>query len=243
MEPDVLIKSNLAEIRRKISRVCLRCDREPTEVRLIGASKLQPILHLITAAQEGLCAFGENYVQELRQKQEKMTQEYPDFFRQVEWHFIGRLQRRKVRQLVGHVGWIHSLDGIELAKEIERRAAEQGLSQRVLIQVHQGEEISKGGITPAALPQLVKACLDLPHLRVVGLMTLPPYQEDIERVRPDFRQLKQLRDAINREAVYKEPLTELSMGMSHDYEVAIEEGATMVRIGTALFGQRHDAKE
>ena len=167
-----------------------------------------------------------------------MRREYPQYLRQIEWHYIGRLQRRKIRQLVGHVDWIHSLDTIELAKEIDRRAAEQGLVQKTLIQVHQGHEGGKGGVIPEELPQLIKSCLDLPHVQLLGLMTLPPYQEHADAVRPHFAQLRELRDAINREAVYKEPLMQLSMGMSHDYEIAIEEGATMVRIGTALFGNR-----
>lgn len=232
------ISIRLQLIRQRIQDTCRHCGRNVADIRLIGASKQQPMNRLISAIQEGLCTFGENYVQELLTKQEVMTQQYPQSIRQIEWHFIGRLQRRKVRQLIGHVEWIHSMDRIELAQEIERRAAERGLVQKTLIQVHLGPEASKGGIIPDELPQLVKSCADLAHIRVMGLMALPPYQENADATRPHFIQLRQLRDAINREAVYKEPLTELSMGMSHDYTVAVEEGATMVRIGTALFGER-----
>lgn len=237
------IHLRLQRIRQCIQETCVRCGRHTEDIRLIGVSKLQTLPLLVSAIQEGLFAFGENYCQELLNKQEIMTREYLQYARQIEWHYIGRLQRRKVRLLIGRVDWIHSLDRIELAQEIDRRAAERGLVQKTLIQVHQGQEASKGGIIPEDVPQLLKACLDLPHLQVCGLMTLPPYEESSNAVRPYFRQLKQLRDAINEEAVYKRSLRELSMGMSHDYETAIEEGATMVRIGTALFGERRDTQK
>ncbi len=216
-----------------IRRCCLNCGRDASEVVVIGASKRQPPNRIQGLIQEGLTDLGENYVQELIDKQAAL-----ESHRDIHWHFIGHLQRKKVRQIIGRVDWIHSVDRIELAQEINHRAAQEGTHSNILIQIHTGTEASKGGVPPEEAASLIRACNTFEHVHIGGLMTLPPYFDDTEQVRPFFSQVRELRDAINQQAVYKQPLRELSMGMSHDYQVAIEEGATMIRIGTLLFGPR-----
>jgi len=224
----------LKQIRQMILETCQQCGRNPDAITLIGASKAQNIERIQELVEQGLEDLGENYVQELLQKQTALAA----LGSRLRWHFIGRLQRRKIRQIIDKVTCIHSLDRLELAQEIDRRAAEQGLQCRALIQVNVGEEASKGGLLPNEVIPFIEACYDLAHLDLVGLMTLPPFHEEAENSRPYLRQLRELRDAINKAAVYKQPLRELSMGMSHDYRIAIEEGATMIRLGTLLFGPR-----
>ncbi len=219
----------LQAIRKRIVTACERVDRNPTEIILIGASKYQPIEKMAALAQAGLHDFGENYWQELKTKREALTEP-------VRWHFIGSIQRRKAKYLAGSDILIHSLDNLEVATELDHRTS--NVITRALVQVNLAGEGSKGGLPPEAVQEFLQSCTPLPHLQIEGLMTLPPYSEDPEAVRPHFQRLRQLMDEMNRLSVYKNPLTVLSMGMSHDFEIAIEEGATMVRIGTALFGER-----
>jgi pyridoxal phosphate enzyme (YggS family) len=175
--------------------------------------------------------FGESYVQECVAKIDEVSTE-------VEWHFIGALQTNKVKYLRGKVAMIHSVDRLSLAKEIDRQWGKDDACVDILLQVNLGEEESKGGTTDEALIDLVQKVAPLPHLRIVGLMALPPWRADPEEVRPYFRQLRNLAETVNALKLPSVTMQELSMGMSHDFEVAVEEGSTMVRIGTAIFGAR-----
>lgn len=234
----VHMNSSLTDVHQCIRKICQQCGRDPEAITLIGASKHQSIEKIHELARLGLQDFGENYVQELLEKQKTLQERDPQHASRIRWHFIGVLQRRKVKQIIDKVDWIHSLDRLEVAHEIERRAALRDINCQVLIQINLGDEASKSGLAPDDLMEFMSALKPFSHIHIGGLMTMPPYFENCEEVRPFFKQLRELRDAINKLAVYKKPLRELSMGMSHDYTVAIEEGATMVRIGTALFGER-----
>lgn len=182
----------------------------------------------------GVTDIGENYAQEfLRKRKECAAAGAPG----ARWHFIGHLQRRKARDVVGQAHLIHSLDSIELANKINEVSREKNIVQECLLEINIGAEDSKSGIAETDLGRFLRQLPPLTHLRVTGLMILPPFRENPEETRPFFKRLKELRDKVNAEAIYS-PLTELSMGMSHDFEVAIEEGATLIRVGTALFGER-----
>jgi len=225
------LQANLDAIRQRIAATCSSCGRDPKTVRLVAVSKLQPAAAIREAAAAGQQLFGENYVQELLAKQEELSAP-------VQWHFIGALQSNKVKYLQGKVELIHSVDRFSLAQEISRQWGKAGEVANILIEVHLGDETSKAGVATAEAEALVRQIAALPHLRIRGLMALPPYCDEPEEVRPYFRQLRQLAQqlaALNLPAVTME---ELSMGMSHDFTVAIEEGATLVRVGTAIFGAR-----
>jgi len=183
------------------------------------------------AAQGGQRLFGENYVQELVTK----AAEVPET---VEWHFIGALQSNKVRHIAGLVSLIHSVDRPSLAEEISRQWGKLGMSADVLIQVNISRESTKSGTSAAELIKLVRSVAELPHLRIRGLMTMPPFFDDPEGARPFFRELRRLSGEIAAEEIPGVAMTELSMGMSGDFEVAVEEGATLVRVGSAIFGER-----
>lgn len=225
------LQANLDAIRRQISAACARCGRDPGSVQLVAVSKLQPAAAVSAVAAAGQRIFGENYVQELLAKQDEVGAG-------VEWHFIGALQSNKVKYLAGRVGLIHSVDRLSLAREISRQWGKLQQSADILIEVHLGEETSKAGVAPAATAELVRQIAALPHLRIRGLMALPPYCDDPEAVRPYFRQLRQLAQELAALQLPGVTMEELSMGMSHDFTVAIEEGATLVRVGTAIFGPR-----
>ncbi len=237
------IQENLERIRQKIDAACRRAGRSPAEVTLVGVAKGQSIERIAEAVTAGLTDIGENYAQEflkhvgalLAGPSHGAHQGAP---LQPRWHFVGHLQRNKVKQVIGPVGLIHSLDSLELANEIERHSAGLEKSQPVLIEVNLGGEKTKSGIDPNAVGPSVIALNDRLHLSLKGLMGIPPWGTDPEESRPFFRKLRQILDEINRQRLYKEPLTELSIGMTSDFEIAIEEGATLVRIGTGLFGVR-----
>ena len=220
----------LEYVLERIERACSKAGRDPKEVRLLGASKTVPSERIRRFYECGLKTFGENRVQEFLKKYEELS-DLP-----IDWHFIGRLQTNKVKYLMGKVSLIHSLDRESLADEIEKRAKKAGIVQEVLIEVNVGGEETKGGVEPEDLRALLEYALSKENLRVLGLMTIPPYLEDPEEVRPFFAKLRELRDRIEEE--FGLELPHLSMGMSHDFEVAIEEGATIVRVGTLLFGER-----
>lgn len=202
----------------------------PPHVTLIAVTKGQSNKKIEEAWQAGQRDFGENYAQELLEHVGAALQE-------TKWHFIGHLQRNKVKQIIGKVALIHSVDSLRLAEEINHQAAKLGKIQPILIEVNLGEA-TKSGIALAELDPLVRALSPLTHLELTGLMGMPPPASDPEAARPHFKHLREIRDAINNKRVYKLPLTELSMGMTHDYQVAIEEGSTLVRIGTGIFGNR-----
>lgn len=232
------IDERIQNIRLRIQAALERAGRPSHAARLIGVSKKQAVEKVLLAIQGGLMDFGENYVQEWQEKNRTILEKCPELSSKVHWHFIGHLQSNKAKDIVGKVDFIHTLDRMKLARKVSETAREAGLSQKVLIEVNLGGESTKSGYTPEDLIQALTQLATLPNLEWKGLMAIPPPTEDPEEARPYFRQLKSLLDECNQSGVLKEPLTELSMGMSHDFEVAIEEGATMVRIGTALFGPR-----
>ena len=225
------LSANLKKIRSQIYAAALSAGREPAAVRLIAVSKTKPASMVDEAAAAGQLLFGENYVQEFTVK--AMEVGYP-----VEWHFIGHLQSNKVKFIAGLVAMIHSVDRLSLAEEIDRQWQRIGKVCDILIQVNVSGEATKSGTTSAEAEALVRQVALLPNVRICGLMTMPPFFDDPEEARPYFHELKLLAEEIESLAIPSASMQELSMGMSGDFEVAIEEGATLVRIGSALFGSR-----
>jgi len=225
------ITANLAEIHNRIERACQKSGRNPVEVRLVAVSKVKPAEQVEEAFHAGQKLFGESYVQEFRDKE-------PLVGSPVQWHFIGGLQSNKVKYLRGKVVMIHSVDRLSLANEIDRQWGKIDGSVEILLQVNVGDEASKSGCAPEDLENLVRSVAPLSNLRIKGLMCLPPHSDDPEQVRPFFRQLRKLAEQINKLHLPGIEMMELSMGMSGDFEVAVEEGATLVRVGTAIFGAR-----
>ena len=224
------IAENLVAIRKRIAVAARLAGRDPETVRLVAVSKTKPAQAIAQARECGQVVFGENYVQELVAK----AAELPG----VSWHFIGNLQSNKVRQIAGLVDMIHSVDRISLAREIDRQWGELGKTCDILIQVNISREATKGGTSCAELLQLVREVAELPHLRVKGLMTMPPFFDDPEAARPYFKALRELAGEVAAAGIAGVEMHELSMGMSGDFEAAIAEGATLVRVGSALFGER-----
>jgi PLP dependent protein len=225
------IARNLQQIRQRIAAAAQAAGRDPASVRLVAVSKTKPAAAVEEAALAGQLLFGENYVQELTTKVAQVRAP-------VEWHFIGHLQGNKVRQLAGQVTLIHALDRLSLAEEIDRQWGRLGQSCAVLIQVNIAAEVTKSGTTASQVTELVRAVAKLPHIRIQGLMTMPPFFDDPDAARPYFRELRLLLEEIEKLAIPGVSMEELSMGMSGDFEVAIEEGATLVRVGSAIFGSR-----
>lgn len=225
------IAANIAKINSRIEHACRKVNRQPEEVRLIAVSKIKPAELIEDAYNAGQKLFGESYVQEFRDKS-------PLVAAPVEWHFIGGLQSNKVKYLRGQVAMIHSVDRLSLAEEINRQWGKIDQTIAITLQVNVGEEATKSGCTPGNLDDLVKNVARLPHIKICGLMCLPPHSDDPEQVRPYFRQLRELSNQVAQLGLPNVEMKELSMGMSGDFEVAIEEGATLVRIGTAIFGAR-----
>jgi pyridoxal phosphate enzyme (YggS family) len=223
------IAERLRSVREGIAAAARRAGRDPESVSLVAVTKTKPASAIRAAYAAGQRIFGENYVQELVTKAHALA-DLPD----LEWHFIGKLQRNKAKDVLRVGAVIETVDRLELAEELERRAAAEGRTVKVLLEVHLGDEASKSGASPAALGALVAGVAALPHLALRGLMTIPPPTEDEAEARRHFAALRALRDAHGGAAV----LPELSMGMSSDYPFAIAEGATLVRVGTAIFGAR-----
>ncbi|WP_437952488.1 YggS family pyridoxal phosphate-dependent enzyme [Sorangium sp. So ce296] len=223
------IAPRLEEVRRRIASATARAGRAPGEVRLIAVSKGKPAEAIRAAYAAGQRDFGENYAQELVEKAEALAD-----LDGIVWHAIGQLQRNKAKVVARVAQVVHSVDRDELAVELDRRAAALGRTLDVLLEVNVGGEASKGGCAPGDLAPLVAAVARCAHLRPIGLMTIAPFLEDPADVLPFFAQLRALRDAHGGHEV----LPELSMGMSHDFEAAVAEGATLVRVGTAIFGAR-----
>jgi hypothetical protein len=229
------VAENLGRIKEKIRAAALRVGRSPEAVKLLGVTKTVSVARVREGVTAGVEVLGENYVQEAREKVEALA-DLP-----VSWHFIGHLQSNKARVAAELFDCIQSLDRESLAKELDRQANRLGRVLPVLIQVNVGDEESKSGVGPDRLMDLFHRVRQMDGLAVRGLMALPPYLDDPEEVRPYFRSLKGLLERLRGESSRPEDLVELSMGMSHDFEVAVEEGATLVRIGTALFGVRPGA--
>jgi pyridoxal phosphate enzyme (YggS family) len=226
---DIELAGNLSRVREAMQAAAVRAGRDPLAARLVPASKKVSPEVLRLAYDAGLRVFGENRVQEAKAKQ-------PLLPANTEWQFIGGLQKNKVREAVRLFSLIHSVDSVELAREIDRRAREAGKVQRILIEVNVGGESSKHGAAPAAVDALADAVFACGNLELQGFMTVAPFFEEVEKARPFFRQLRVVRDDLEQRTGARFP--ELSMGMSHDFQAAIEEGATIVRVGTALFGER-----
>jgi pyridoxal phosphate enzyme (YggS family) len=225
------ISTNITRIQERIAAICQSCGRSPDEVRLVAVSKKKPASDIEAAIAAGQTLLGESYVQECVAKIDEIKAT-------AEWHFIGGLQSNKVKYLRGKVAMIHSVDRLSLAKEIDRQWGKDDSCVDILIQINLGEEESKSGTTANDLIALVSQVAQLQHVRIKGLMALPPWETDPEAVRPYFQQLRELARQIDKLNLPNVTMQELSMGMSHDYEVAIEEGSTMVRVGTAIFGAR-----
>jgi pyridoxal phosphate enzyme (YggS family) len=224
----VQVKENLAAIEARIQAACLRSGRNRSDIQVIAVTKYATLERTQEVVESGCLHLGESRAQDATKKWAVLGQ-------QVNWHFIGHLQTNKVKDVLGKFTLIHSLDRLSLADELERKAAQLNLQVDCLVQVNVSGEESKFGLEPGALESFMEALIEKPHLCVRGLMTMAPYESDIEHTREVFRGLRQLRDAWN-EKYPNRPLTELSMGMSNDFEVAIEEGATMIRLGTILVG-------
>lgn len=229
------INQNLAEVEERICQACKRAGRERGEVTLIAVSKTKPVEMIKACMENGIDVFGENKVQELCEKQELL----PD---SLHWHLIGHLQRNKVKYVTDKAELIHSVDSLRLAEAISEDAVKKGISVDVLVEVNVAGEDSKFGVSVDETESLVRQIALLPNVFVKGLMTIAPYTEDPEENRPFFRTLKQLAVDIDRKNIDNVSMSILSMGMTGDYEVAIEEGATMIRVGTGIFGERNYKK-
>ena len=229
-----MIAENLAILRQKIDETCIRSGRSSDEIKLIAVSKYFGVDVIVNAKNCGLTDFGENRAQELTIKYEKLGND-------ITWHFIGTLQTNKVKYVVNVAELIHSVDSFELVEEINKRAEKIGKTQKILLEVKTSKEETKSGLeTETEILNLVKRCFELKNLELKGLMTMAPLTDDTNIIRKSFRDLRNLKDRINNKG-YK--LTELSMGMTSDFEIAIEEGATMIRIGSAIFGDRDYSKD
>lgn len=224
------VSENVDRVRERIARAALRGDRRPEEVVLIAVSKTFPADAIREACEAGVKAFGENRVQEWETKQPQLTD------LQASWHLVGHLQSNKARRAARLFDWIDSVDDIAIAAKLDEAAGETNEWLAVLIEVQLDPAESKTGVEQHKLPALAEGIAQLPHLQLRGLMAIPPFCEDPRDARPYFRRLRRLRDDL--QTHLGRPLPELSMGMSHDFEIAIEEGATQVRVGTAIFGER-----
>jgi PLP dependent protein len=227
------ISDRLGAVRKRIELAADRAGRNPAAIRLVAVSKTFGIEHVRAAAAAGQRDFGENRVQEALQKISAPADE------QITWHLVGHLQANKARKAAAVFQWIHSVDSADLLDRLDRGAVEAGTAPRLLVQVDLAQEPTKHGATADAIAPIFERAARCAAARVEGLMILPPLVEDPEAARPYFRRLRQLRDDLQASGVPAAMLRELSMGMSHDFDVAVQEGATMVRVGTAIFGSRH----
>jgi len=225
------VTENIKQIRAVIAETAARSGRPPSSVRLMAVTKTVDDERIIEAIKAGIDIIGENYVQEAKRKRDSMD-------KSLEWHLIGHLQTNKAKLAASLFDMIHSVDRMELARELDRRARAAGLIVKILIEVNVSGETTKSGAPLAEATALVRAVAALPNLSIQGLMTMPPFCDDPEEARPFFRRLRELRDEIETERMPRVEMKELSMGMSGDYTVAIEEGATIVRLGRTIFGER-----
>lgn len=227
-----MILENIEKVRQNIEAACKKSGRNPEEITLIAVSKTKPYTDIEEALPSGILDYGENKVQELSEKYDILPKD-------IRWHMIGHLQRNKVKYLVGKVSLIHSVDSLRLANQIETEFAKKDMIANVLIEVNMAEEESKFGVSAGDTLELVKAMSILPHLRIQGLMTIAPYTDNPETNREYFSKMKKLSVDIREKNIDNVNMNVLSMGMTGDYQVAIEEGATMIRVGTGIFGERN----
>jgi pyridoxal phosphate enzyme (YggS family) len=223
------LETNLNRVRARIGAACRRAGRSDSSVSLVAVTKTVGVPEILELARLGQCRFGENRVQDALAKHAELSG------RGFEWHMIGHLQRNKVRDVLKMFSMIHSVDSERLAVEIDKEAAKQGLTVPVLIEVNVSGEATKEGLEPAAVRAVATAVSSMPHVRLAGLMTMAPLVDDAEETRPVFRRLRGLLEELRAVGLPGADLRHLSMGMTQDFEVAIEEGATLVRVGTALF--------
>ena len=227
-----MITENLEQVRKNIDEACRMAGRDPKEVTLIAVSKTKPVSMLKEAYDAGARCFGENKVQEIMDK-------HPQLPEDIQWHMIGHLQRNKVKYIVDKVSMIHSVDSLRLAQTIEQEAAKHNVCVPVLLEVNVAQEESKFGLKMDEVLPLIETIADFPHIKVQGLMTIAPYVENAEDNRDFFRQLKKLSVDIEAKNINNVSMSVLSMGMTGDYQVAVQEGATMGRVGTGIFGERN----
>ncbi len=227
-----MIAENLDEVRKRIDQACERAGRDSKEVTLIAVSKTKPLAMLEEAYAHGSRDFGENWVQEIQEK-------VPLLPADIHWHMIGHLQRNKVKYIIDKVSLIHSVDSVRLAEEIEKQAEKHNVEMDVLIEVNMAEEETKFGLKKDEVIQMVRECAKLPHVHIKGLMTIAPFVENPEDNRQYFKAIRELSVDISRENIDNVSMGILSMGMTGDFEVAVEEGATLVRVGTGIFGERN----
>jgi len=230
-EDKIDVCANAAHIRERIDAACLRSGRNSSEVTLVAVSKTKPEEMVLKAYQGGTRDFGENYAQEMRTKAEDLPKD-------IRWHFIGHLQKNKVKYVVPHACMIHAVDSLPLAEEIEKEAAKRSIVMPILLEVNIAGEDTKFGLAADGVLPFASEMKNFPHLRLEGLMTSAPYVTDPEQNRVHFRNLRQLFIDIKSKNIDNVPMNALSMGMTGDFEVAVEEGATLVRVGTGIFGAR-----
>ena len=227
-----MIQENIKLVEENIKKACEKVGRDVNEVTLIAVSKTKPYTAIEEALPTGVKDYGGNKVQELCDKYEILPKD-------IKWHMIGHLQRNKVKYLVGKASLIHSVDSIRLAEQIEKEYAKADEIANILIEVNMAQEESKFGITSEETEQLVREIAKFPHIRIKGLMTIAPYTDNPESNRVDFRNMKKLSVDIENKNIDNVSMSVLSMGMTGDYQVAVEEGATLVRVGTGIFGERN----
>ena len=225
------IRDHLNEVRENIQKDCEKAGRSPQEVTLIAVSKTKPLFMLEEAYEAGARDFGENKVQEILEKHPKMPED-------ARFHMIGHLQRNKVKQVLPHAVLIHSVDSYRLAEQISQEAGKLGITAKILLEVNVAKEESKFGMMPEDVEEMAGQIAALPHLKIEGLMTIAPFVDDPEKNRPVFRKLYQLSVDIKKKNIDNVNMGVLSMGMTGDYQVAVEEGSTMIRVGTGIFGAR-----
>ncbi|WP_349948135.1 YggS family pyridoxal phosphate-dependent enzyme [Lacrimispora sp. BS-2] len=230
-----MVKENLEEVNNRILAACKRAGRNPEEVILIAVSKTKPAVMISEAYSAGVRDFGENKVQELCEKYLALPED-------IRWHMIGHLQRNKVKQVIDKAVLIHSVDSIRLAEQIEEDAARKNLIVDILLEVNVAEEESKFGFKLEETESAIRKIASLPHVRIKGLMTIAPFVENSEENRPVFKKLRQFYVDMQSKNIDNVSMNMLSMGMTGDYEIAIEEGATLVRVGTGIFGTRYYGK-
>ncbi len=227
-----MLRDNLTHVEERIAEACRRAGRDRSEVTLIAVSKTKPVEMLQEVYDAGIREFGENKPQELKEK-------YPQLPQDIHWHMIGHLQRNKIKYVIERACLIHSVDSLTLAEAIDHEAAKRNLVMPVLVEVNMAREDTKGGILPEEAETFIRSISTLPNIRVQGLMTIAPFTENAEENRIHFAGLRKLYVDINAKNIDNVHMRDLSMGMTGDYEVAIEEGATMVRVGTGIFGERY----
>lgn len=225
------IRDHLNEVRENIQKACEKAGRSPQEVTLIAVSKTKPLFMLEEAYEAGARDFGENKVQEILEKHPKMPED-------ARFHMIGHLQRNKVKQVLPHAVLIHSVDSYRLAEQISQEAGKLDITAKILLEVNVAKEESKFGMMPEDVEEMAGQIAALPHLQIEGLMTIAPFVDDPEKNRPVFRKLYQLSVDIKKKNIDNVNMGVLSMGMTGDYQVAVEEGSTMIRVGTGIFGAR-----